>query len=140
MDINSIMSQMGAGAGSPGGMSGGGGPPSMSGPGGMPPGGPSQGPPQAPPMDNSPQQGILQKMSGILQKSGPSSESKKIQNIVVALKSLDQLANELEGQDPANTQAVRMMIRILGEILKSSQQEQQIASNMSQPNVMGNVG
>ena len=79
-------------------------------------------------------------MSGILQKSGPSSESKKIQNIVVALKSLDQLANELEGQDPANTQAVRMMIRILGEILKSSQQEQQIASNMSQPNVMGNMG
>jgi hypothetical protein len=90
-------------------------------------GSPDAGMPQLPPgMENSPQAAIAKKLGQNAQPKNP--EGQAINLIVGSIKSLNNLADLLSVSDEANSRAVRQMIRVLGEILKSAQHGQMPSS------------
>ena len=86
----------------------------------MPPGGPG-GLPMGPGgmSPNGPQMGILKKLSGV--KDQPSPAAKGTDLLASAIQSLNDYADHITGVDPGNARAVRIIIKVLGELLKSSQ-------------------
>lgn len=80
--------------------------------------------PQAP--SNSPQLGIAQKITQGMAPAKPAviPESQGVNILVGAIKGLNQYADLIATSDEANSRAVRSIIRILGEILKSAEHEQ----------------
>ena len=72
-------------------------------------------------MNGGPQLEIAKKMG---QKNQGTSEGKAIATLTSAIKLLNNYAEMMAGTDDGSAQAVRVMIRILGELLKGGIQEQ----------------
>lgn len=105
-----------------------------------------------PGMAMSPQMGIMQKMG---QQPGqaplPPDPAKRTKALVGAIQTLNQFAMDAQGVNDVDAKTVRVMIRILGEMLKNAQQEEGQSQGqeppmegqgqmMGQPSPMGQMG